>query len=80
MSNKAGAFLAFIAGATAGAAAGLLFAPSSGKDTREKLNKELDEFSEKARKVANEQYKDAAKKMEEFKDQTVKYVEDQVKK
>ena len=78
--GKTGAFLAFLAGATAGAAAGLLLAPTSGKESREKLNKELDEFTEKARKAANEQYKQASEKMEDAKKQTVKYVEDRLKK
>jgi gas vesicle protein len=77
MGNKTNSFLAFVAGAAAGAVAGVLFAPTSGKETRDKLNKELDEFSDLARKAAAEQYNQAVDKLEDAKNSAVKYVEDQ---
>lgn len=39
MSNRTNAMIAFVAGIAAGAALGLLLAPQSGKETREKLGK-----------------------------------------
>ena len=38
---------AFIGGALAGAAAGLLLAPETGKDTREKITETVEEFLRK---------------------------------
>ena len=38
---------AFIGGAIAGAAAGLLLAPESGKDTREKISDTVEDFLKK---------------------------------
>lgn len=38
---------AFIGGAIAGAAAGLLLAPESGKDTREKITETVEDFLRK---------------------------------
>ena len=42
-----GYFGAFIGGAIAGAALGLLLAPESGKDTREKISDTVDDFLKK---------------------------------
>jgi len=47
--------LAFISGAVIGAAAAILFAPSSGKETREKLKDNIDkEYKSFKDKVKNE--------------------------
>jgi len=47
--------LAFISGAVIGAAAAILFAPSSGKETREKLKDNIDkEYKSFKDKVMNE--------------------------
>ena len=49
-SSSAGAvMLAFVAGAVAGAAVALLFAPASGEETREYLNKKAREGRDRAR-------------------------------
>ncbi|MBR1414924.1 MAG: YtxH domain-containing protein [Prevotella sp.] len=42
-----GYFGAFIGGALAGVAAGLLLAPESGKDTREKISDTVEDFLKK---------------------------------
>ena len=43
--------LAFLAGAVAGATVGVLLAPSSGRETRERINRGVRESAEKARQV-----------------------------
>ena len=43
--------LAFLAGAVAGATVGVLLAPSSGRETRERINRGLQESTEKARQA-----------------------------
>ena len=43
--------LAFLAGAVAGATVGVLLAPSSGQETRERINRGVRESAEKARQV-----------------------------
>jgi gas vesicle protein len=62
--NQSGALLvAFIAGAVAGAAVALLFAPASGDDTREYLGQRAREGRERAMSAfekAREQYQRAA--------------------
>jgi gas vesicle protein len=79
MSNKSNSLLAFISGLAAGALAGILLAPASGKETRDKIIDEVDELSEKAKKNANEHYEKASKKLEELKDSSLKYVEQRLK-
>jgi gas vesicle protein len=63
-SNQSGAILvAFIAGAVAGAAVALLFAPATGDDTREYLGQRAREGRSKAATAfekAREQYQKAA--------------------
>jgi gas vesicle protein len=62
--NQSGALLvAFIAGAVAGAAVALLFAPASGDDTREYLGHRAREGRERAKSAfekARDQYQKAA--------------------
>lgn len=49
MSKSRDILLAFLAGAAAGAIAGILFAPDKGKNTREKLSAELEAYKDKLR-------------------------------
>jgi gas vesicle protein len=53
-SNTGQTLLALLTGAAIGAGIGILYAPESGKDTRQKISKE----SKKAQKRLNKQYKD----------------------
>ncbi len=62
MNKSEKTFLAFVAGAAAGLAAGFLFAPDKGEKTRRKLSRKANEFkdelkenmdSEKIKKIAN---------------------------
>ncbi len=46
MSNGQKIFVSFIAGATAGVVAGLLLAPKSGKETRQKIAKKASEIKD----------------------------------
>lgn len=79
MSNNSNSLLALIAGVAIGTVAGILLAPRSGKETRDKIMEEFDELTEKAQKTANEQYDKAAKKLEELKENTVKFVDEKLK-
>ena len=45
-------FLTFVAGAAVGAAAGLLFAPQTGKKLQKELKNGLDDLTERALKLA----------------------------
>ncbi|MCX6808084.1 MAG: YtxH domain-containing protein [Candidatus Berkelbacteria bacterium] len=68
MANSEGKFfLGVVFGALAGAAAGLLLAPQSGKETREVLGKKVKEYTkdckemvEKGKEIAKEKIKDTA--------------------
>ena len=58
----------FIAGAAIGAGLGILFAPKSGKETRQDLKKKMDELIEKVKKIdSKEVKKKIEKKIEELK-------------
>jgi gas vesicle protein len=46
MSKNSDSILAFLAGIAAGAAMGVLFAPDSGKNTRDKLSFQLEKYKE----------------------------------
>ena len=58
-----GCFKALIVGGLIGAALGILYAPKSGKETREGIRNSADELLEKTKK----QYEEACKKIEELK-------------
>ena len=47
MSRKSDAFISFLSGAAVGAVLGILYAPDSGKNTREKLSFKLDKYKTK---------------------------------
>lgn len=51
MSKKKGGFFKFLAGIGIGAAAGVLFAPKSGSETRKELKAKFDELLEKMKDV-----------------------------
>ncbi|GHB51997.1 YtxH domain-containing protein [Mongoliitalea lutea] len=51
MSKNSNAWIAFIAGAGIGAALGILFAPDSGKNTRDKLSYQLSKYKEELERL-----------------------------
>ena len=51
MSRKSDAFIAFLTGAAVGAIVGILYAPDSGKNTREKLSYKLDKYKQKLQEL-----------------------------
>jgi biotin-(acetyl-CoA carboxylase) ligase len=55
-------FRKFLAGAAVGAGLGLLFAPKSGKETREDIKKKCDELLEQLKNVKSEDVKEAITK------------------
>ena len=66
--SKKGGIGKFLIGAGIGVGLGLLFAPKSGKETREDLKKKMDELIEKAKNVKAEDVKEAIeKKVKEIK-------------
>jgi gas vesicle protein len=54
MSNNSNSWIAFIAGASIGAAIGILFAPDTGKNTRDRLSYQLSKYSEELEKLIND--------------------------
>lgn len=54
MSNNSNSWIAFVAGASIGAAIGILFAPDTGKNTRDRLSYQLSKYSEELEKLIND--------------------------
>ena len=54
MSRKSDAFISFLSGAAVGAVLGILYAPDSGKNTREKLSYKLDKYKQKLQDLISE--------------------------
>ncbi len=54
MSKKTDTLLAFLAGATAGAILGILYAPDKGTVTREKLSFKLDKYKKMLERLIND--------------------------
>lgn len=59
--NMTGLLLSMVAGATFGAAIGLLFAPNSGKDTRKKIKSKAEDIKDQAKN----KYEEVADKVKE---------------
>lgn len=68
-----GLFAAFLGGAAVGAAAGILFAPESGKETRRKLAKESsrlaetlkEKFANRGVKISNQELESISEELRE---------------
>lgn len=54
MKNPLGKIFAFIGGAVAGAVAGILLAPKSGKETREDIARAFEEYRDKIKAILEE--------------------------
>jgi len=64
MSNNRGSFLAFILGGLLGTVLGVLYAPRSGKETRNSIKKLGEEIADKVNDLG-EDFKEASKKFYE---------------
>lgn len=67
MERRDSSFIYFILGALLGAIAGILFAPRSGKETREMLKETYEEYSEKGKEILEEKKERLAEAIEEGK-------------
>jgi gas vesicle protein len=54
MSKSANGWIAFIAGTGIGVAIGILFAPDTGKNTRDRLSYQLSKYKEELEKLVND--------------------------
>ena len=67
MGKKRNGFGGFLFGALVGAGLGVLFAPKSGKETRQELKEKMDELVKKVKELDKEEVKEAfLKKIEEI--------------
>jgi gas vesicle protein len=74
MSNEKNSALevavSFVIGATAGFVLGILFAPASGKETRQKISEEVDKTGEKAKENFDKLTKEAEKGIKVVREKT----------
>jgi gas vesicle protein len=54
MSKSTNGWIAFIAGTSIGVAVGILFAPDTGKNTRDRLSYQLSKYKEELEKLVND--------------------------
>lgn len=64
MERKESSFMSFLVGLLSGIIVGILYAPRSGKETREILKKVAEEYSEKGKEVYREKSKDIKEALE----------------
>lgn len=64
MDRRDGCFASFVLGALLGAIAALLYAPRSGKETREILKKTAEEYSERGKQIYEEKAGEVAEAIE----------------
>jgi len=79
MSNKGSGLLAFVAGSLLGAAFGILYAPEKGKNTRDKLNYQLDKFAEKLQVIIEDLMQGKMEVTNEAKSEGEKLINDAIK-
>lgn len=64
MNRKESSFLSFLLGGLIGAVLGILYAPRSGKETREILKKAIEEYSEEGKKIYQEKTEELSEAIE----------------